>query len=69
MKQTEIPYKMYLGEEEMPKFWYNIKPLMRSGHAPLFNPATLQPCAKEELSQIFLRGMRLTRTGRNKRMD
>lgn len=53
MKQTEIPYKMYLGEEEMPKFWYNIKPLMRSGYAPLLNPATLQPCAKEELSQIF----------------
>ncbi len=53
MKQTEIPYKMYLTEEEMPKFWYNIKPLMKHGHAPLLNPATLQPCTKEELSRIF----------------
>lgn len=53
MKQATIPYKMYLTEAEMPKFWYNIKPSMKRQHAPFLNPATLQPCTKAELSQVF----------------
>ena len=53
MKQTTVPYKMYLTEAEMPKFWYNIKPSMKRQHAPFLNPATLQPCTKAELSQVF----------------
>lgn len=53
MKQTTVPYKMYLTEAEMPKFWYNIKPSMKRQRAPFLNPATLQPCTKAELSQVF----------------
>ena len=48
-----IPHKIYLTEEEMPKYWYNIKAVMKELPAPLLNPATKKPCTKEELSHVF----------------
>ncbi len=48
----EIPYKMYLTEEEMPKYWYNIKAHMKNP-TTLVNPVTMQPCTKEELRAVF----------------
>ena len=39
-----IPYKTYLGEDEVPKFWYNMRADMKKKPAPLVNPATLKPC-------------------------
>lgn len=52
MSQT-IPYKIYLDEKEIPKYWYNLRADMKNKPAPLLNPGTLQPLKKEELSQIF----------------
>lgn len=49
----EIPYKIYLEENEMPKQWYNVRADMKNKPAPLLNPATLQPVTAEELSNIF----------------
>lgn len=49
----EIPYKIYLEEDEMPKQWYNVRGDMKNKPAPLLNPATLKPVTKEELSGIF----------------
>lgn len=49
----EIPYKIYLEENEMPKQWYNVRGDMKNKPAPLLNPATLKPVTKEELSGIF----------------
>ena len=49
----EIPYKIYLSESELPKYWLNMKPDMKEQHDPFLNPATLQPCGREELSQVF----------------
>jgi len=48
-----IPNKIYLTEEEMPKYWYNIKAVMKEIPDPLLNPATQKPCTKEELRQVF----------------
>lgn len=48
-----IPYKIYLTEEEMPKYWYNLKAIMKELPPPFINPATLQPCTAEELSHVF----------------
>ena len=49
----EIPYKIYLNENEIPKAWYNLRADMKNKPAPLLNPATLQPLTAEELSPIF----------------
>jgi len=50
---SEIPYKIYLTEEEMPKQWYNLRADMKVKPAPLLNPGTLQPLKAEELAPIF----------------
>ena len=49
----EIPYKIYLEEQEMPKQWYNVRADMKKKPAPLLNPTTLKPITLEELSGIF----------------
>lgn len=48
-----VPYKVYLTEEELPKQWLNIKAFMKNKPEPLLNPATGKPCAKEELCNVF----------------
>ena len=49
----EIPYKIYLEEEEMPKAWYNLRADMVNKPAPLLNPQTHEPMTAEELGQVF----------------
>ena len=53
MSQQEIPYKIYLSEDEMPKYWYNVRADMKNKPAPLLNPGTGKPLSLEELSPIF----------------
>ena len=49
----EIPYKIYLSENEMPTQWYNVRADMKNKPAPILNPATLKPITVEELEPIF----------------
>ena len=49
----KIPYKTYLSEDEMPKQWLNIKGFMKNKPDPMLNPATMQPCVKEDLTPVF----------------
>ena len=49
----EIPYKIYLEENEMPKQWYNVRADMKNKPAPILNPATRKPVTVEELTPIF----------------
>ena len=49
----EIPYKIYLSEDELPKAWYNVRADMKNKPAPLLNPATKQPVTAEELGHVF----------------
>jgi len=51
----EIPYKIYLEEQEMPKQWYNVRADMKKKPAPLLNPNTLLPMTEDELSEVFCR--------------
>ena len=53
MKEREIPYKIYLEENEMPDKWYNVRADMKKKPAPLLNPVTLQPMTFEELQGVF----------------
>ncbi len=49
----EIPYKIYLSESEMPRYWYNVRADMQTKPAPLLNPVTGKPMTAEELSGVF----------------
>ncbi len=53
MNKNEVPYKIYLNENEMPKTWYNMRADMKQKPAPLLNPGTLQPMKAEELEAVF----------------
>lgn len=53
MANEKIPYKIYLEESEMPKYWYNVRAVMKNPCAPLLNPETKKPVTKEELSKVF----------------
>ena len=53
MSEQKIPYKIYLSEEEMPKYWYNVRADMKNKPAPLINPATKQPMTFDELRHVF----------------
>ena len=49
----EIPYKIYLNENEMPQAWYNVRADMKTPLSPLINPQTHQPMTAEELGKVF----------------
>ena len=53
MSKQEIPYKIYLTENELPKEWYNVRADMRTDHRPLLNPATHEPVTLAELEPVF----------------
>ena len=53
MSTKQIPYKIYLEEDEMPKAWYNVRADMVNKPAPLLNPITKKPMTLEEMSEIF----------------
>ena len=55
MEEKVIPYKIYLEENEMPKYWYNVKADMKKKPAPLLDPKTLKPITEDELSKVFCR--------------
>ena len=55
MEKREIPYKIYLSEDEIPRQWYNLRADMKNKPAPLVNPATMQPVTLDDLSQVFCR--------------
>ncbi|UWP60554.1 TrpB-like pyridoxal phosphate-dependent enzyme [Ruminococcus gauvreauii] len=51
--EKNIPYKIYLEENEMPTQWYNVRADMKNKPAPLLNPGTLKPMTFEELRPVF----------------
>ena len=53
MSHTEIPYKIYLGEREMPQAWYNVRADMKDKGSSLLNPVTHQPMTAQELGKVF----------------
>ena len=53
MKSPEIPYKIYLSEDEIPQAWYNVRADMKTKPAPLLNPGTGKPMTAEELGVVF----------------
>jgi tryptophan synthase beta chain len=50
--KTEVPYKIYLPENELPKQWHNIRAVMPQ-KAPAFITPDGNPCPKEALLPVF----------------
>ncbi|MCL1811912.1 MAG: TrpB-like pyridoxal phosphate-dependent enzyme [Treponema sp.] len=48
-----IPTRIYLNEDEMPKFWYNLRADMKEKHDPILHPGTLQPVTASDMEAIF----------------
>ena len=53
MANKEIPYKIYLEESEMPKYWYNLRADMKNKPAPLLDPQTREPMTAKDLAPVF----------------
>ncbi len=53
MASENIPYKIYLNEDEMPRAWYNVRADMKVKPAPLRNPATGAPMTFDDLRPVF----------------
>ena len=53
MEKKQIPYKIYLEEQEMPDSWYNVRADMKKKPAPLLDPETGKPITAEKLEQVF----------------
>lgn len=53
MSMNTEPYKTYLNEDELPRFWYNMRADMQKKPAPLLNPQTRKPVTAEELERVF----------------
>lgn len=48
-----IPYKLYLTEDEIPTTWYNVRADMKEKPEPLLNPGTGEPMGFEDLRPVF----------------
>ena len=53
MEKKQIPYKIYLEEQEMPDSWYNVRADMKKKPAPLLDPETGKPITAEKLEKVF----------------
>ena len=51
--ERQIPYKIYLSEQELPNAWLNLRAFMQEKPAPLLHPETLKPITLDELSKVF----------------
>ncbi|MCL2756712.1 MAG: TrpB-like pyridoxal phosphate-dependent enzyme, partial [Coriobacteriia bacterium] len=53
MSTKTVPYKTYLSEDEMPTHYYNVRADMKTDHAPILHPGTLQPVTVADMEPIF----------------
>ena len=52
-----VPYRINLPEEYIPKQWYNICADMKDKQPPLLNPSTLKPATLDDLSPVFAQSL------------
>ena len=50
---NKIPTRIYLAEEEIPKYWYNILADMKEKPDPILHPGTLKPVTAADLEPVF----------------
>ena len=55
--KEKIPTRIYLNEDEMPKYWYNLRAVMKDKPDPMLHPGTLQPVTADDLAPVFCKGV------------
>ncbi len=53
MPKENIPYKIYITEDEMPKYWYDMRGVMKNKPSPLIDPQSKKPVSAEMLGTVF----------------
>ena len=53
---AKIPTRLYLSEDEIPRFWYNLRADMKDKPEPMLHPGTLQPITEADLGPVFCKG-------------
>lgn len=48
-----VPYRIYLQENEIPREWMNIQASMKEKHDPFINPGTMKPASCEDFKGVF----------------
>ena len=51
--KNNVPYRINLPEELIPRQWYNLRADMKEKPDPMLHPGTLKPLTEEELYPIF----------------
>jgi tryptophan synthase beta chain len=49
----KIPTRLYLSEDEIPQYWYNLRADMKEKPGPILHPGTLKPAAAADLEPVF----------------
>lgn len=50
---NQIPHRINLSEDEIPRQWYNMRADMKEQHDPYINPGTMKPAQLEDLLPVF----------------
>ena len=50
---AKVPYKIQLSEQELPRYWYNVRADMQTDCCPILNPATGKPVTVSDLAPVF----------------
>ncbi|MDO5296055.1 MAG: TrpB-like pyridoxal phosphate-dependent enzyme [bacterium] len=50
---SDIPYKIYLDENEMPQAWLNLQACLPEPLDPMLNPQTKQPVSAADMEPVF----------------
>ncbi|MCL2070458.1 MAG: TrpB-like pyridoxal phosphate-dependent enzyme [Treponema sp.] len=53
---AKIPTRLYLSEDEIPRYWYNLRADMKDKPDPILHPGTLNPVTAEDLQVVFCKG-------------
>jgi len=53
MRTNNIPNRIFLSEDEMPKKWYNMRADMKEAHDPYLNPQTMEIMQAADMHAIF----------------
>lgn len=51
--KKNVPHRLYLTEDQLPKQWYNLRADMKEQPAPIINPGTMKPAVLEDLYPVF----------------
>jgi tryptophan synthase beta chain len=51
----KIPTRLHLSEDEIPRYWYNLRADMKEKPDPILHPGTLKPAAAADLEPVFCR--------------